>query len=215
MFVLSTMRGYKYAGYVVLLLLAVPLAINTFSYGNFDTTYGFLRFKKLAIETGWYLPAFYAHVLAAGVILLIGIFQLHPAWGLRWRPVHRVLGKLYVGGILFFSAPGGLIMSFFINRGPWVLASFLLQCSIWFTCTYLGYRFIRHGNIQAHRRWMLRSYGITLAAITLRVYVFLSSWSFDLGQPTAYAAIAWLSWVPNLLICEWYLQVKRERMIAA
>ena len=208
------MKGYKHAGYIVLLLLAVPLAINALSYGNFDTHYGFLKLKKLAIETGWYLPAYYSHVLAAGLILLIGIFQIHPTWGLRRRALHRTLGKVYVGGILFFSAPGGLIMSLFINRGPWVLASFLLQCTMWFVCTYLAYHFIRQGNIQAHRHWVLRSYALTLAAITLRVYVFLSSWSFDLAQPSAYAAIAWLSWVPNLLICEWYLQVKRERVIA-
>lgn len=207
------MKGKKNAGFIVLLLLAIPLAINALSYGNFDPTYGFLRLKQRAIATGWYLPAYYAHVLAAGLILLIGVFQIHPAWGLRWRKLHRMLGKIYVGGILFFSAPGGLIMSLFIDRGPFVLASFLLQCSLWLGCTYLAYYFIRRGNVQAHRKWMLRSYALTFAAITLRVYVFLSSWSFDLGQPSAYAAIAWLSWVPNLLICEWYLRVKRERVM--
>lgn len=209
------MKIFRNAGFIFLLILAVPLAINALSYGNFDITYGFLQLKKQAIETGWYLPAYYAHVLAAGLILLIGIFQLHPTWGLRWRHLHRALGKLYVGGILFFSAPGGLVMSFFINRGPWVLTSFLLQCTMWFACTYMAYYFIRQGNIQAHRQWMLRSYSLTLAAITLRVYVFLSSWSFELAQPMAYATIAWLSWVPNLLLCELYLHLKRDRILPA
>jgi len=193
-------------GFIVLLMLAVPLAINALSYINFDPQYGFLRLKKFAIETGWYLPAYYAHVLIAGIILVVGFFQVHPTWGLRWRPLHRFFGKVYIGGILFFAAPGGLIMSFFINRGPLVLASFLLQCSAWIICTALAYKRIRQGDIQSHRQWVLRSFALTLAAITLRVYVFLSSWSFDLSQPTAYAAIAWLSWVPNLLICEWYLR---------
>src|SRR5688572_13770774 len=110
------MRFGKNAGFIILLLLAVPLAFNALSYINFDTTYGFLRLKKFAIETGWYLPAYYSHVLFAGIILLIGFFQIHPTWGLRWRKLHRAFGKVYVGGILFFSAPGGLIMSLFINR---------------------------------------------------------------------------------------------------
>jgi hypothetical protein len=204
------MKGYKNAGFLVLLMLAVPLAMNALSYLNLDTHYGFLRLKQRAIETGWYLPAYYAHVLAAGIILLIGIFQIHPTWGLRWRKLHRTLGKLYVGGILFLSAPGGLIMSLFIDRGPWVQVSFLLQCSLWFVYVR-AYHFIRQGTYRRTVR-MLRSYALTLAAITLRIYVFLTSWSFDLSQPTAYAAVAWLSWVPNLLICEWYLRVRRERM---
>ena len=193
--------------YVVLLLLAVPLSINALSYLNLDSEYGFLRLKKDAITTGWYLPAYYAHVLIAAVILLIGLFQIHPTFGLRWRKTHRLMGKIYVGGILFFSAPGGLVMSMFINRGPVVQASFVLQCAIWFICTWLAYVRILQRDIQAHRQWILRSFALTLAAITLRIYVFLGSWSFDLAQPTSYATIAWLSWVPNLIICEWYLRV--------
>lgn len=207
------MRGIKKAGYFALLLAAVPLAINALSYINFNASYGFLQLKESAIGTGWYLPAYYAHVLVAGIVLLIGIWQIHPIWGLRWRKLHKTMGKIYVVGILFFSAPGGFIMSLFINRGPWVLSSFLLQCSMWFVCTYLAYHYIRKGDVQAHRHWMLRSYALTLAAITLRVYVFLSSWSFDLSQPAAYATIAWLSWIPNLLICELYLAANRRRIV--
>lgn len=196
--------------YFILLLLAIPLSINALSYLNLDANYGFLRIKKEAIATGWYLPAYYAHVLVAAVILLIGFFQIHPTIGLRWRNTHRLLGKIYVGGILFFSAPGGLIMSLFINRGPVVQASFILQCTLWFIFTWIAYTRIRQVDIQSHRRWILRSFALTLAAITLRIYVFLGSWSFDLAQPTAYATIAWLSWVPNLLICEWYLRVSNR-----
>ena len=70
----------------------------------------------------------------------------------------------------------------------------------------VSYVRIQQRDIQAHRQWILRSFALTLAAITLRIYVFLGSWSFDLAQPTSYATIAWLSWVPNLIICEWYLR---------
>jgi len=204
------MKLSRGAFYVVLLLLAVPLSINALSYLNLDSEYGFLRLKKDAIATGWYLPAYYAHVLIAAIILLIGFFQIHPTFGLRWRNTHRLLGKIYVGGILFFSAPGGLVMSMFINRGPIVQASFVFQCSLWFIFTWLAYVRIRQRDIQSHRQWILRSFALTLAAITLRIYVFLGSWSFDLAHPTAYATIAWLSWLPNLIICEWYLRTNNR-----
>jgi len=120
-----------------------------------------------------------------------------------------LLGKIYVMGILFFAAPGGLIMSLFILRGPWVLTSFLIQCSLWIVFTYQAFAAIRKGQIEQHRQWMLRSFSLTLAAITLRLYVFITSWSLDLSHPGAYALIAWLSWGLNLLICEWYLRQRK------
>jgi hypothetical protein len=46
---------------------------------------------------------------------------------------------------------------------------------------------------------------LTLAAVALRIYLPLSvvmGWSFD----AAYPAIAWLCWVPNLVLAELYLR---------
>jgi hypothetical protein len=67
---------------------------------------------------------------------------------------------------------------------------------------------IRKRDIMAHRQWMWRSYALTFAAITLRVYIYLTSWKINLGQPEAYATLAWLSWVPNLIAVEIYLRWK-------
>jgi hypothetical protein len=197
---------------VVVFLLGVALSLNAFSYLNFDFSYGFLRLKQQAIATGWYLPAYYAHVLVAALILIIGFLQLHPTLGRKWMPIHRLLGKIYIFGILFFAAPGGLVMSFYINRGPWVLLSFTIQCLLWFYFTAMAYDRIRKKDVASHRAFMWRSFALTFAAITLRIYVFFSSWSFDLTQPVAYATIAWLSWLPNLLIVELYLKLKTQKL---
>jgi len=186
----------------VLLILAVALAANALSYSNLDPRYGFLQLKQQAIATGWYLPGYYAHVLISGIILVAGFFQVFPQSSRRFVRVHRLLGYIYVLGILFFAAPGALVMSLFINRGPWVLASFLLQCTLWFAFTAIAFREIRKRNIAAHKRWMWRSYALTFAAITLRVYIFFTSYQVSLDQPGAYAALAWLSWVPNLILVE-------------
>lgn len=204
------MKFFRALFFAVLIVLAVPLSLNALSYLNFDPSYSFLRLKAVAIETGWYLPAYYAHVLVAALILLAGIIQFHPNLRRRLPHVHRWLGKFYVGGILLFAAPGGFIMSFFINRGPWVLCSFLLQTVAWVACTYYAYVCIRQRRIPEHEAWMLRSYSITLAAITLRVYAFSTSWALDLSQPAAYAIIAWGSWVLNLAVCECYLRIRKH-----
>ena len=196
----------------VVFFLIVLLSWNAFTYVNFDFTYGFLHLKQMAIATGWYLPAYYSHVLAAGVILLIGFFQLNTKLSLRWRPLHRVLGKCYAYGILFFAAPGGLVMSFFIQRGVWVTASFILQCMCWFVFTAIAVNNIRKGELEEHRQWMWRSYALTFAAVTLRLYVFMFTSSFDLSAPEAYGIIAWGSWVVNLAVVEVYL-IRTQKLI--
>lgn len=198
---------------IIVLLLVVSLSLNALSYFNFNFTYGFLRLKQAAIATGWYLPAYYAHVLAAGLILVLGLFQLRTTISLRWRKLHRFLGKCYAYGILFFAAPGGLVMSFFINRGPWVLTSFLIQSACWFSFTALAVRAVKKGNIEEHARWMWRSYALTFAAVTLRLYVFLFTSSYDMSAPEAYGIIAWLSWTINLVAVEIYLSLRSSSMV--
>lgn len=187
-------------------ILALLLAGNALTYLNFDPDYSFLKIKQQAVATGWYLPAYYAHVIIGGIILVIGFFQLHPKSHLRFPRLHRWVGYFYVMGILFFAAPGGLVMSFFINRGPWVLSSFVVQASLWFLFTACAFKSIRKGNIIAHKQWMWRSYALTFAAITLRIYILITSYSIDLSQPHAYATLAWLSWVPNLIVAEYFIK---------
>ena len=174
-------------------LLGVALAGNALSYFNFDPHYNFLKLKQAAIETGWYLPAYYAHVLVAGIILVIGFFQVSERFRNRFLKIHRALGYIYVFGVLLFSAPGGMVMAFFINRGPMVLISFVMQCSLWFYFTYEAFRYIRQRKVESHQVMMYRSFALTLAAITLRIYIFISSYQYDLAHPVAYATIAWLA----------------------
>lgn len=197
---------------ILVVLLVVSLSWNAFTYFNFNSSYGFLRLKQAAIASGWYLPAYYSHVLAAGLILILGLFQLNTKLSLRWKELHRFLGKCYAYGILFFAAPGGLVMSFFINRGPWVFTSFILQCLCWFLFTAIAVKNIQRGKINEHRDWMWRSYALTFAAVTLRLYVFLFTSSYDLSAPEAYGVIAWASWTLNLVAVELYLTIKSKNI---
>ena len=50
---------------------------------------------------------------------------------------------------------------------------------------------------------------MTFGAVTLRIYLGLFALA---GVPfeEAYPAVAWLAWVPNLLLVEWFLALKRE-----
>jgi len=71
--------------------------------------------------------------------------------------------------------------------------------AVWMVTTTLAIRFILRGDAIQHRRWMIRSYALTAAAITLRIYlplIFVFHWPFAIGYP----AIAWLCWIPNRFV---------------
>ncbi|MBS1555578.1 MAG: DUF2306 domain-containing protein [Bacteroidetes bacterium] len=192
------------------LSLVVSLSINAFTYANFDFKYSFLRLKQEAITTGWYLPAYYSHVLIAGLILLAGFFQVNSRLSLGGRRLHRAIGYVYAYGIFFFAAPGGLVMSFFIDRGPVVLLSFVLQTIAWVWFTAVAVYKAKMKDISRHRKWMLRSYAITFAAVSLRVYTFVFTGSIDLMHPLSYGLIAWASWVVNLIGLEVYFYFRNN-----
>ena len=92
------------------------------------------------------------------------------------------------------SANGGLVAK----------VGFGLLGVVWTISTLMAYQRIRSGAIAKHQIWMIRSYALTFAAVTLRVYIpasMVSGLSFDV----AYPAIAWFAWVPNLIIAEWLI----------
>jgi hypothetical protein len=70
---------------------------------------------------------------------------------------------------------------------------------LWLYTGLRAFLAIRRGEVSEHRRWMVRNFSLTLAAVTLRILLPLSGIA---GIPfeVAYPAIAWLCWVPNLLV---------------
>ena len=61
------------------------------------------------------------------------------------------------------------------------------------------------GRFNEHRAWMIRSFALTFAAVTLRLYLPIASF-LPVHSDDAYRAISILCWVPNLAIVELYLK---------
>jgi len=182
-------------------ILALSLG-TLYTYIVFTRTSSFLQLKKAAVASGYYLPAFYSHVLISSVILIIGFFQFSKKVYSN-RPLHKTLGKIYVFGVLFFSAPGAYIMTLFINRGTGVFISFLLQNTLWILTTAAAWWLVVNGRIYDHIRMIRRSYSLAFAAVTLRFYIWLFTvFGNGVNFHYNYVIIAFLSWVPNLLLVE-------------
>ena len=126
-----------------------------------------------------------------------------------------MLGKIYVFGVLFFAAPGAYVMTFFINRGTGVFISFLLQNTLWVTFTLYAWLLVRNRKIDEHIRMMRRSYALAFAAVTLRFYIWLFTvFGNGVGFENNYLIIAFLSWLPNLVIAELINHYGQKRLIS-
>ena len=143
-----------------------------------------------------------AHILTALPALLIGPWQFLPSFRRRWIVLHRIMGKVYVLTILCSSVLGFGLAS--ANRMGYVArAGFMTLAVFWFFTTWRAYVTIRRVDIGAHRRWMLRSYALTLATVTVR---FMHA-PFGLSHEVWYPIMTWVCWVPNLLVAEFYIQI--------
>ena len=141
------------------------------------------------------------HVAGAATALLVGSFQFIPALRTRWPGGHRWNGRVYVVGCLA-GGLGGLILAFGSTAGPVATAGFGSLGVAWIVVTSLGWRAAMQRRFVDHRRWMIRSWALTLAAVTLRLYLLAPGMS----SLDAYRAVSFLAWVPNLILAELYLR---------
>jgi hypothetical protein len=67
---------------------------------------------------------------------------------------------------------------------------------------------IRGGQVQRHREWIIRSYALTAAAITLRspLPVLLVS---GVSYAISYRIVAWACWIPDLVFAGCFLRRRR------
>jgi len=111
---------------------------------------------------------------AGGAIALVaGAFQLNSRLRTRvFIGAHRWLGRLYLLAVVS-GGGAGFALAQHAFGGLTARAAFGLLAVCWTGSTLNAYRHIRQGNLRAHRSWMIRSYALTLAAVTLRMYLTL------------------------------------------
>ncbi|KQB39214.1 putative membrane protein (DUF2306) [Flavobacterium aquidurense] len=166
----------------------------------------FLQIKQTEIsKISFYYPIFYGHVFSAIFVLLAGFFQFNSVLLKKFPAAHRNIGKFYVFVVLFLSAPSGLFIGLFANGELYSKISFVSLSILWFCFTYKGFTAIKNKNITKHKAYMFRSFALTFSAITLRFWKVILVYLFHPAPMDVYQIIAWLGWVPNLLIVEYYL----------
>jgi uncharacterized membrane protein len=152
---------------------------------------------QLIAARPWLAPL---HFAGGAVALALGVLQFAARLRLQRPLVHRWLGRIYVVAVLS-SGSAGLVMATQTSAGRVAAAGFSALAILWLFTTLQAYRAIRARQVARHRVWMMRSFALTLAAVTLRVYLPASQLAGS-SFMSAYPVIAWLCWVPNLAIAE-------------
>jgi uncharacterized membrane protein len=151
--------------------------------------------------------AAYVHFFGGAVALALGPFQFRPTLRAKRLALHRALGRVYVASVLV-SGMAGLVLAFRSQGGVPAHLGFGALAVLWVVTGSLAWRRIVARDVASHRDWMVRNFSLTLAALTLRIYLPLSLLA-GVPFPYAYAAISWLCWVPNLLVAEWLVEHSR------
>ncbi len=125
--------------------------------------------------------------------------------------VHRVTGRVYVFTACLVSGPASLVMAFYANGGIASRIAFVMLALLWLATTGMGWWRAMRREWGAHREWMIRSYALTISAITLRAWKWVIVAAFEPPPMDVYRLVAWLGFLPNLIFAEWWIRRGRGR----
>jgi uncharacterized membrane protein len=152
--------------------------------------------------------AFYIHIVSAGLALLVGGFQFSRTLRRRSLRLHRWIGRTYVVSVLI-GGTSAFVMSFFSSVALLGFFGFGTLAVLWIWTTYRGYRSARESDLASHQAWMIRSYALTYAAPTLRIWLLVllliqlaSGVDPAVAAVNAYAPVPFLCWLPNIVVAE-------------
>ena len=171
-------------------------------YIPYNTDVAFLRIKQDVINIPFYKLAFFTHVYTAVFVLPAGFTQFSVYIRRKLPLLHRYSGWLYAAVVILLAGPSGFYMGIYANGGFISQISFVLLASLWIGFTVIAVIKAVQGDYKTHREFLIRSFALTLSAITLRAWKYLLVFLFEPRPMDVYQIVAWLGWIPNLIIAE-------------
>lgn len=141
------------------------------------------------------------HLVGGTLALFLGPFQFWKGFRNRYLGVHRVMGKLYLGGVALIGL-SGLRLSLVSTCAPCRVSLFLLTLLVMLSA-WLAWLSVRRGNLKAHRQFTIRSYVLVMSFVAVRIdQVFPMSFLFGVLEDPVFNRTVneyFFSFVPLIL----------------
>ncbi len=175
------------------------------------------------VQSDWgpHYPLLVMHVVFASVAILTCVLQIWPWFRSRYPAWHRRIGRVYVWGGVLPAGVSALVIGYMTPFGPVAWASTMMMTPLWLLFTWLGWRAARRRQFRDHRKWMIRSFALTVSIISNRIwgtvaFLVLADRIPEAELPYMIAGIStWMGWTVPLLISQWWLERKPRRRTPA
>lgn len=177
---------------------------------SIENNIGLLSTKSVEIlsDTLWNI-CFYGHISFGGIALLIGWVQFSKKLRAKNIGLHKKIGKTYVVAVII-SGLCSIYIGYYATAGIISALGFICLGIFWLFTTILGFKAIKEGNINLHKKLMIYSYAACFAAVTLRVWLPILTISIGEFDP-AYRIVAWLCWIPNIIVAYFIIHKQRKK----
>lgn len=202
-------RVLRFAAGLLVLKVTVSIVLKYGDYFPPDFESGFLQGRE-SYFSGVYQWAFYPHIFAGPVTLVLGTLLVSERFRRRWPGWHRLLGRIQVLVVLSVVAPTGVWMATRAEAGPAAGLGFVLL-AVWTGFTVVsGWRAAVRRRFAEHRRWMWRCYLALCSTVVLRLTIGVST-VLGFEPPGLEVFAAWGSWLLPLGAFELVSRVRRSR----
>jgi uncharacterized membrane protein len=183
----------------ILSLIAYFVVTHALRYFVFTkASYGDYFWSRAA----WLFP----HVAGGLLAIVIGPLQFWPRMRRDYLPFHRIAGRVYVVAVLLGSAVAFRLAA--ISEDTW--GSYSLGLTglgvAWVATTAMALVAIRRKNLLQHKQWMTRSYVVTFAFVTFRLFDQWMGAHHIMTDDERGRFLAWGCWAVPLLFTELVLQ---------
>jgi hypothetical protein len=180
-------------------------------YTSMKPDVAFLLFKQEYLHIDSWRISFFIHVFTGMLTIIAGFTQFSKTILRKYPRLHRTMGYIYVIDVLLITGPAAFVMSLYANGGLSARISFTILSVLWigFTAAALIYAFRK--KFILHKQFMIRSYALTLSAISLRAWKVVIASNFHIAPMDRYRIIAWLGWGLNLIIAEIIIRQQKKK----
>ena len=193
------------AGFVALFPFYYYLHYNQAAFT--DPTHGAANYWRMR---SWLL----LHITGGTVALLIGPWQFSQRLRRRYLELHRLSGRTYLVAVLCASMAAFRLAAGTTFGRAWGFGLMMLAVA-WLTTSAMAYYAIRKRQIAIHKEWMIRSYVVTFAFVTFRIFNDFPPMSTWLSDNDRALTNIWACWAIPLLATEVILQLVHMRRAAS